>query len=98
MNGHLQICGESFGDIRKKSITELLNSEEAFKVREKMKNCDKNCLQSCWARPEADNLSNICNEFFKSVSSFPEKERKIVIKKGLGLLNKYEKIVEKSRL
>lgn len=98
MNGQLQICGESFGDIRKKSITELLNSDDAFKLREKMKKCDKNCLQSCWARPEADNLSNICNDFLKSVSSFPKSERKMMIKKGLGLLNKYEKIVEKSKV
>jgi len=96
INGQLQICGDSFGDIRKKSITELLNSEEAFRVREKMKGCEKNCLQSCWARPEADNLSNVCNEFLKSIHSFPKKERKMMIKKSLEILGKYEKMVKES--
>ena len=58
-DGAVSSCGKAFGNIKKMGLTSCLESEEADVARKNMKRCPKPCLQTCWARPEADSLSRI---------------------------------------
>ena len=91
IHGKLQICGDPFGDIRAESITTLLKSEESFHVREKMKHCRTNCLQSCWARPEADHLSRVCNDFYRAIMPYPDAEKETILLRALRAMENYER-------
>jgi MoaA/NifB/PqqE/SkfB family radical SAM enzyme len=96
IHGQLQICGDPFGDIRQESITSILRSAESFKVRKKMKSCRTNCLQSCWARPEADQLARICGDFHQAIAPYPPIEREMVLARALDVLEDYLKKLQES--
>ena len=64
-----------------------------------MQLCTKPCLQTCWARPEADSLSEIIDTFLQGITQ-ENKENKEELKSRLNhaatLLDAYKTIVEKS--
>ncbi len=56
-------CGSIFGSFKEMPLERCLNTREARIGRKKMKRCLKPCLQTCWARPEADSLTRILRDF-----------------------------------
>lgn len=91
-DGYTRSCGSAFGNIKEINLTDCLNTIEARKARERMQRCQKPCLQTCWARPEADSLIDIVKNFLFQVKSFGENngEKKKIIEEGIELLTKYE--------
>lgn len=96
-DGFVRSCGSAFGNIKEMSLTDCLNTKEAQKARERMRSCQKPCLQTCWARPEADSLIGIAQDFVSGMDNIPENngDKKKIIKEGLALLNKYDDLVVK---
>jgi len=66
-DGEVRSCGAAFGNIKKTGLNACLNTEEASRARDIMKNCTKPCLQTCWANPEADFLTDIINTFIDDI-------------------------------
>lgn len=97
-DGYVRSCGPAFGNIKEMSLTACLETREAKKARERMQGCQKPCLQTCWAWPEADSLSGIAQNFLSQLEKFKENNgnKKRLIKKGLELLTKYEDLVIKN--
>jgi hypothetical protein len=85
-----------FGNIHDNTIAHYLQSEKAREEREKMKACRKNCLQSCWGRPEADRLSEIVKIYLQGISKGGSQERVEYLKRGIETLKKYEKMCKEA--
>lgn len=98
-NGAIQSCGGDFGSIKHLSLAESLNTKKAEESRELMKRCEKPCLQTCWARPDADNLDEIFKRFFRELDKdkVSEKEKQELLKQSLKLLDNYEVMLKKSK-
>lgn len=92
----VQSCGESFGNLKNSDLDTVLNSNKAKRIRQKMKVCKKNCLQTCWARPEADNLSIIKFNFLKKIESFSKDEQKLLLKEASKIIRGYKEILNES--
>ncbi len=91
-DGFLRSCGRAFGNVLESGIAGCLNSEAAKNARARMQRCQKACLQTCWAKPEADKLADIVNNFILQIDKLELKNRvkRDIMKKGLDLISKYE--------
>jgi MoaA/NifB/PqqE/SkfB family radical SAM enzyme len=94
-DGKTQICGDSFGNVNETNIVKAYSSEKAAEHRLLMKKCTLNCLQTCWARPESDNLSIIISSFLNDMDKnhVSSVEKKTVLKKGIEEIKRYETLV-----
>jgi len=63
--GHVYSCSEKFGEIRKNTLKEIWSSKNAAEIRKKFNNCRKFCLQTCYARPDAESLYRVIKALFK---------------------------------
>ncbi|MBU1850125.1 MAG: hypothetical protein KKH40_05350 [Nanoarchaeota archaeon] len=79
------------------TIEESMNTKKAELSRELMKRCKKPCLQTCWARPSADNLTNIFQIFFDNLekAKLSKSEKKEYVNKSLYLVEQYEDMIKK---
>lgn len=97
-DGYVRSCGPAFGNVKDMNLTACLETLEAEKARERMQRCRKPCLQTCWARPEANSLNDIVKNFLSGLKNFDgnvgEKEK--IIKEGIELLTKYEDLIRKN--
>ncbi len=94
-DGEVRSCGPTFGNVKEFGLTGCLNTPQADKARERMSGCVKPCLQTCWARPEADSLMKLVRDFVFRADSLPvtnDAKRKI-LSDGIRLLESFEKIV-----
>jgi MoaA/NifB/PqqE/SkfB family radical SAM enzyme len=91
-DGNVRSCGSAFGNIKSFSLGECLETREADQARSIMKNCQKPCLQTCWANPESDHLSSIINMFISNIEQAPldKKIKNELLHKALGVLSEYE--------
>ena len=94
-DGSVRSCGPAFGNLKEMSLTDCLNTKEAKIARERMQRCEKPCLQTCWARPEADSLIEIVKNFISQIENIDENtsDKKEIIREKLELLTKYEELV-----
>jgi len=88
-DGELRSCGSSFGNINTMSLEECLQSEESFEARRIMNNCQKPCLQTCWAHPESNSLKEIVERFIDNTKGDSNKVR--LLREAMKLLEHYEK-------
>jgi MoaA/NifB/PqqE/SkfB family radical SAM enzyme len=97
-DGYVRSCGPAFGNVKEMSLTDCLTSPAAKRARERMQRCQKPCLQTCWARPDADSLTDIVKNFLCQLKNFNGNngEKKKIIKKGFELLTKYEDLIRKN--
>lgn len=93
-NGVVSCCGEpSYGDLHFQSLHECLSSDSARKVRKRMKACSTPCLQTCWARPEADRLEDIVVKFINEIdksSSINNAQKRRAFEEVVSRLSEYE--------
>ncbi len=91
-DGNVRSCGAAFGNIQSLSLEECLNTREANQARRTMKNCQKPCLQTCWANPDSDHLSSIIDKFIENIGkvSLDKKVKNELLQKALSLLSEYE--------
>ncbi len=94
-DGAVRSCGPSFGNIKDMSLNDCLHTESARMARERMRACDKPCLQTCWARPGADSLKMVVNDFVTALdrSSLTKAEKRQALEEGIGSMDKYEEVV-----
>lgn len=94
-DGAVRSCGEAFGNVKEISLTECLGTPEAVKARQIMQRCKNPCLQTCWARPEADSLIGIVQNFLSQIGNLDEENgrKKEIVKKGFDLLGRYEDLI-----
>jgi MoaA/NifB/PqqE/SkfB family radical SAM enzyme len=95
-DGEIRSCGAAFGNIRKLSLKECLDTEEAHKARNIMKNCTKPCLQTCWANPQADSLVSIIDTLIHNLrkSKLNKGSKKELLATALSKLTDYEEILK----
>jgi len=94
-DGFVRSCGPAFGNIKVMTLTECLNTAEAKNARARMQRCQKPCLQTCWARPEADSLVTMVENFLIQIEkdNGVNGRKKELVEKGLELLTKYENLI-----
>lgn len=95
-DGEVRSCGAAFGNINKISLQECLNTEEAYRARNIMKNCAKPCLQTCWANPQADSLANIIDTLIYNVKKdkLDKESKKELLAAALSKLINYEEMLK----
>lgn len=95
-NGEIRSCGSSFGNIHETSLEESLASDSAQKARRAMKLCEKPCLQTCWALPQADSLKGIIDTFIADANKtgLTKEEKTQLLDKALGQLLVYENLLK----
>ena len=91
-DGEVRSCGDSFGSAKRDGLNNCLYTQEAFRARKIMKACRKPCLQTCWARPEADYLTNITKALIENIHE--SRNKKQYLRKALKMLDRYENIVK----
>jgi MoaA/NifB/PqqE/SkfB family radical SAM enzyme len=98
-DGSVRSCGPSFGNIKVMSLNDCLKTDDARMARAKMRLCDKPCLQTCWARPEADSLKMIVNDFTAALegASASKAEKKQALEAGLKMIDAYESLISEER-
>ena len=96
-DGEVRSCGSAFGNINKMSLEECLNTGEADKARNIMKNCAKPCLQTCWANPQADSLANIVDTLIYHVKKdrLDKESKEKLLVAALSKLISYEEMLIK---
>lgn len=93
-DGELRSCGAAFGNAKELSVGDCLLTKEAKKARALMKTCQKPCLQTCWAYPEADSLIEIMKVFVDKMNKDNNpKNKKKALQKASQLLDKYKHIL-----
>lgn len=97
-DGYVRSCGPAFGNIKEMDLTACLETKEAKKACERMQGCQKPCLQTCWAWPEADSLISIVQNFLSKLENLNEDNpnKKKIIREGLELLTRYEDLALKN--
>lgn len=93
-DGNLQVCGDSFGSIHKSSIVEAMETKKAEEIRQRMKLCTKNCLQTCWARPDADSLRKITMHFLKKIELLPKEEQRLLLESALHEIKRHKRMLK----
>lgn len=93
-DGNMQVCGDSFGNISKSSIMGAMKNEKAIEVRQRMKLCTKNCLQTCWARPDADSIQKIVSKFLEGIQIVPQEEQKQLLEESLKIIGHYKEMLK----
>ena len=98
-DGEVRSCGRSFGNIKKMDLSSCLNTAESHKARNIMKNCQKPCLQTCWANPEADSLAGIIDTFIDELrrDNIDEKDKKELLTAAIAKLNEYEEMLKNAK-
>ena len=93
-DGEMRSCGAAFGNVKEIGAGECLFTKEAKDARALMKICQKPCLQTCWAYPEADSLEEIIRVFIQKLDkdSSPVNREK-ALNKAFKLLNRYKQIL-----
>jgi len=96
-DGEIRSCGSAFGNINKMSLQECLNTGEAHRARNIMKNCAKPCLQTCWANPQADSLAGIIDTLIYRVKKdkLDKESKKKLLADALSKLISYEEMLIK---
>jgi MoaA/NifB/PqqE/SkfB family radical SAM enzyme len=100
-DAQVRSCGAAFGSINEMSLDQCLHTAEAKKARILMKQCQKPCLQTCWAHPESDCLENIAADFASEIhqdKSMDKGQKNEALKQGLQALDDYQAIVKKQIL
>ncbi|MFH1046108.1 MAG: radical SAM protein [Candidatus Omnitrophota bacterium] len=99
-DGEVRSCGSSFGSIKDQNLEYCLNSVAASKARKIMAQCQKPCLQTCWAHPESDTLALIIERFLTTLraSDLEHKKQRDVVGQALAMLCLYEKQAEEKCL
>jgi MoaA/NifB/PqqE/SkfB family radical SAM enzyme len=99
-DGEVRSCGPSFGNIKKMSLDDCLKTPEADRARERMRRCAKPCLQTCWARPEADSLNAAVKEFLSDLDSsgHDKDEKRRFIEKGIACLDAFEERISRNEI
>ncbi len=94
-DGKTQICGDSFGNIKETTIKDAYFSEKAAEHRLLMRKCNLNCLQTCWARPEADSLKLIFSTFLENLENqkITKKEKEEFLRKAKEEIKRYEELI-----
>jgi len=97
-DGFVRSCGPAFGNIKEMSLGACLETKEAEKARERMRGCQKPCLQTCWAWPEANSLIGIVQNFISRIDAADENNgnKRKEIEEGLELFTKYEDLAFKN--
>jgi len=90
-DGEIRSCGESFGNIKDAGIAGSFFTKEAAAARKKMKRCQKPCLQTCWAHPDADSLSGLTRKLVRESSGMPE--RAALLRECLEELGEYRTVL-----
>lgn len=95
-DGEVRSCGASFGNINKMNLNSCLDTVESHKARKIMKNCQKPCLQTCWANPQADSLAGIIDAFIDGVKkdNIDGKNKKELLIGALTRLVEYEEMIK----
>ncbi|MFA4853729.1 MAG: radical SAM protein [Candidatus Omnitrophota bacterium] len=95
-DGNVRSCGSAFGNIQGLSLGECLKTREADQARRTMKNCQKPCLQTCWANPKADSLTNIIDTFIYDLKkdNIDGKSKKESLSTALFKLTDYEELLK----
>ncbi len=93
-DGEIRSCGESFGNIKDAGITAALFTREASAAREKMKQCRKPCLQTCWAHPDADTISGLTAKMIGASRNVPG--RAALLRECLAELKEYKNILKEA--
>ena len=93
-DSNMQTCGDTFGNA-KDGVTWAWDSERAAAERAKMKQCTKSCLQTCWARPDAESIVKITRRLIAEIKSADiKKEEKIrILSNALSEIEKFEKMI-----
>jgi MoaA/NifB/PqqE/SkfB family radical SAM enzyme len=89
-DGEVRSCGASFGNLKEMSLNECLLTEEAHQARKIMKTCSKPCLQTCWAHPPSDSLTDIANNFLATLNTSKVPNTKKILKEAMYLLDEYQ--------
>ncbi|MDD5115952.1 MAG: radical SAM protein [Candidatus Omnitrophica bacterium] len=95
-DGDVRSCGAAFGNVKDMSLDECLKTGEADRARKTMKNCQKPCLQTCWANPQSDYLSGIIDNLIRNLraSRIDRTAKKEILLKALSGLNSYEEMLK----
>lgn len=95
-DGEMRSCGSSFGNIHKMSLTDCLNTPEAYSSRKVMKDCQKPCLQTCWANPESDSLIVIVDRLIGDIKkdNIDKSQKKKLLAEALSKLTAYEELIK----
>ena len=98
-DGELRSCGAAFGNIKKMPISSCLETSEATQARKIMKNCLKPCLQTCWAHPEANSLTEIIESFIQDLkkAGLAKKDRKELLTAALSKITTYEELLKNAK-
>lgn len=96
-DGEIRSCGAAFGNINEMTLDACLNTPEAARARSIMKTCAKPCLQTCWANPQADSLTNIIDTFIHDFrkDKIDKKKKKELLVTALSRLTAYEELLKK---
>jgi len=98
-DGDVRSCGPAFGNVKKMSLSDCLETQEARKARQRMQCCQKPCLQTCWGRPESDHLAGMVEDFIRRLDNYeaPRESKSKMIKDGLALLAGYQDLLARNR-
>jgi MoaA/NifB/PqqE/SkfB family radical SAM enzyme len=92
-DAEVRSCGSSFGNVKKIGLDQCLETVDADKARLVMEQCQKPCLQTCWAHPDSDSLKQLISDFVKKVQVSDVSDKLPVFKKGLQVFNEYENLL-----
>jgi MoaA/NifB/PqqE/SkfB family radical SAM enzyme len=95
-DGDVRSCGAAFGNIQKLGLDECLKTKEADQARRTMKNCQKPCLQTCWANPQSDSLTGIINTLIDNLRKdrLDKQSKKQLLLTALSKLTSYEEMLK----
>ncbi|MDD5128155.1 MAG: radical SAM protein [Candidatus Omnitrophica bacterium] len=93
-DGDVRSCGAAFGNIQKLGLDECLKTKEADQARRAMKNCQKPCLQTCWANPQSDSLAGIVDALIHNLKKdrLDKQSKKQLLLTALSKLTSYEEM------
>lgn len=96
-DGEVRSCGSAFGNAKQISLDACLNTAEARKARKTMKHCTKPCLQTCWANPESDSLTNIVDTFIRDLQKddIDSGRKKELLNSALAKITDYEDLLKR---
>lgn len=95
-DGDVRSCGAAFGNVQKLGLDECLKTKEADQARRTMKNCQKPCLQTCWANPQSDSLTGIIDTLIDNLRKdrLDKQFKKQLLLTALSKLTSYEEMLK----
>lgn len=96
-DGEVRSCGSAFGNINQMDLSACLDTQEACLARNIMKQCEKPCLQTCWANPDSDSLMGIVEKLIYDVKkeNTGKQDKKKLFAEALAKLVVYETMLNK---